>query len=118
MKRFKDFQELTTDLAFDLRERLASDERLVVEFGASNQSCSAYLNISLFEDDELLDDFKVRFSDHPDRHGSDITIRIDHLITAIENDGEYVATEIAADDYEAALANAMAAVNRFIEKNT
>ncbi len=119
-KRFDNFPDLCSELAFDLKDRLEADARLSVQFGASNQSCSRYVNIDVLDDDDdYVDDaeFKVRFSDHDDRHGSDITIRIDDLITTItDDDDEYVAVEIAEDDYQAALAQAEAAVAAHIGK--
>jgi hypothetical protein len=114
-KRFENLPELSADLAFALIERLADRDDLNVQFGASNQSCSRYVNIDILDEDgDYVEEFKVRFSDHDDRHGSDITIRIDHLVSDIEEGGEFVAVEIGAEAYEAALAEAEAAIEKFI----
>jgi hypothetical protein len=114
-KRFENLPELSADLAFALIERLADRDDLNVQFGASNQSCSRYVNIDILDEDgDYVEEFKVRFSDHDDRHGSDITIRIDHLVSDIEEGGEFVAVEIGAEAYEAALAEAEAAIGKFI----
>jgi hypothetical protein len=117
-KRFQNFPELTSELAFDLIERLRSDEAIRVDFGASNQSCSRYVNVSVEDEDgDEIEEFKVRFSDHDDRHGSDITIRIDHLIETIEDDGEYIAVEIEDYRYEDALNAAVEATRKFITES-
>ncbi len=110
--RFQNFPELTSELAFDLIDRLRGDEGILVDFGASNQSCSRYVNVSIEDGEE----FKVRFSDHGDRHGSDMTIRIDHLVETIEEDGEYVAVEIEDYRYADALSAGVDAVRKFVSE--
>ena len=110
-KTFENYPDLTADLAFNLIERLGLGEDA---FGFSNQSCSAYVNVTARdEEDEYLGEFKVRFSDHADRHGSDITIRIDDLVETVEEDGEYVEIRITDEQYQTALARAAAAVAAF-----
>jgi len=94
--RFKDFSSLTSELAFSLIEALKA-EGATATFGMSNQSCSAYVNVSV-EDDELdlYETIKVRFSDHADRHNSDVTIRIDDRIDTINDDcGDYVEIQVS-----------------------
>lgn len=116
-KRFQNFPELTSELAFDLIDRLNGEANVRAEFGASNQSCSRYVNVTVEDDEgELVEEFKVRFSDHDDRHGSDITIRIDHLIETIEDDGEYIAVEIEDYRYEDALNAAVEATRKFVSE--
>lgn len=116
MKSFKNFGELTSALAFDLIDHLRAhdfgdDFELIADYGKSNQSCSAYVNFSLYDDEsELVADGKIRFSDHSDRHGSDVTIRIDGLISTVTDEcGEYVETTMAEQDYEDSLQAAFAA---------
>lgn len=118
-KTFKNYRDLTSSLAFDLRDRIrASDWRSLEvdgEYGASNVSCSAYLEVSVEDEDaDLYESFKIRFSDHSDYHGSDVIFRINDKITVDECDGEYVSTQIESTDYEQILSDAMVAVERFI----
>lgn len=115
IKTFHSYGDLTSDLAFDLIERLkASTPELDAQFGRSNQSCSAYVNVTAWDDEgDEAGAFKVRFSDHDDRHGADLTIRIDRLCRAVEDDGEYLHIEIASEDYDAALEAALAKVVAF-----
>lgn len=118
MKTFNNFPALTSALAFDLidmiKARTMDGADVYAEFGKSNVSPSAYVEVSACDEggDEIFAT-KVRFSDHGDRHGSDITIRIDRAIHAIEEDGEYVATEISEEDYAALL---LEAFNHVLEK--
>lgn len=116
-KTFANYPALTSDLAFALIERLNGTEGLNAVFGMSNQSCSAYANVTAYDaDEDYLGEFKVRFSDHADRYGSDITIRIDDLCEDVtDEDGEYVEVTITAERYESALARAEQAVAAFKE---
>lgn len=117
MKRFDNFPELTRELAFDLIDRLRGEDDIRVKFGASNQSCSRYVAVAIDDEDgDEIESFKVRFSDHDDCYGSDITIRIERLIETIEEDGEYVAVEIEDYRYEDALDRAVLSVRKFIEE--
>lgn len=95
MMQFKDFPALTAELAFGLIDALNADG-VRARFGASNQSCSTYVEVTVEDDDlDLYETVKVRFSNHDDRHGSDCTIRIDdHVITVNDDCGEYSHTEI------------------------
>lgn len=117
-KTFKNFPELTATLAFDLIDSINAldiDGRTVIaDFGGSNVSCSSYVTVSIYEgeDDEFVSETKVRFSDHADYHGSDITYRIDDKVEAVYDDGDYVETRIEEEAYEAILAEAMAFVER------
>lgn len=114
-KRFENFPALTSELAFDLIDRLNGEANVRAEFGASNQSCSRYVNVSVQDEEgDEIEEFKVRFSDHDDRYGSDITVRIDTLIETIEDQGEYIATEIEDYRYEDALTEALEAVRKFV----
>lgn len=113
-KTFENYPALTSELAFDLIDALKANG-LDVQYGSSNQSCSTYAKITVWDDDgDYAGEFKVRFSDHADRHGSDITIRIDHLVETVENDGEYISTTIEDWRYDHALEQAKSAVDAFI----
>lgn len=115
IKTFTNFPELTSDLAFALIDRLSADATLSVEFGKSNQSCSAYVNVTIIDNEgDLGEEFKVRFSDHADRYGSDVTIRIDDQVDVIEDDGDYAETRMEDWRYEEALDRAVAAVEAFV----
>lgn len=122
-KTFANYPDLTAALAFDLIDALKTDG-ISAQFGSSNQSCSTYANISVYDaDDEHLDDFKVRFSDHGDRYGSDVTFRIDSQIEEVEDAfGDVV--ELAIEDWRYAdlLADArsaaIAGVDRIREENS
>lgn len=78
-KQFETLPEMTAELAFDLVERLRADPRLVASFGASNISCSRYVEVTIMDEEacDILDEVKIRFSDHADHYGSDITILAD-----------------------------------------
>ena len=120
-KRFSNYPELTSALAFDLIDAIEAADwgarEITAEYGASGQSCSRYVEISVYnEDDDFNDDFKIRFSDHGDRHGSDVTLRIDDKIQTIEDEGAYIATEIDAADYAALITEAMQAAREAISE--
>jgi len=68
-RTFKDHNELAAALAFDLIEALKASG-VAATFSASNISCSSYVEV---------EGRKVRFSDHADHYGSDITLRIDRV---------------------------------------
>lgn len=111
MKTFDKLTDLTNDLADDLADRVEAEFAGVsTDRGYSNQSCSAYVEISFEEDESGF--FKVRFSDHDDRHGSDVTVRVDRYAEIIEEDGEYIETRIDETLYETLIDEAMAAVRR------
>ncbi|WP_438852967.1 hypothetical protein [Brevundimonas nasdae] len=116
-KTFENYPDLTSDMAFALISRLKGRAGLNSEFGMSNQSCSAYVNITAYDaEDEYLGEFKVRFSDHVDRHGADITVRIDDLAeTVTDDDGDHVEVSIADHRYEDAMIRAEQSVAAFIE---
>jgi hypothetical protein len=119
IKTFKNFPELTSSLAFDLIDMIKRHDfgsiDVYAAFGFSNVSPSAYVEFSAEDEDgETVCETKVRFSDHADRHGSDITIRIDHVISTVEEDGEYIATEISDEDYSGMLQAAMTHVRNAV----
>jgi hypothetical protein len=107
MKKFENYGQLSSSLAFDLIDRLKKHEHLIVNFGASNQSSSCYVNISIYDsEDEFIDDLKIRFSDHGDRHGSDVTFRFEKQAPGVYDEGEYLHTEISNEDYQELLKSA------------
>lgn len=66
--------------------------------GLSNQSCSAYVVVAKCDEDgDIFEEFKIRFSDHADRYGSDLTIRIDGSVEdEFDEFGEWVSSSIEA----------------------
>jgi hypothetical protein len=107
-KSFANYPELTSSLAHDLIDMITAHDfsglDITAAFGLSNISPSAYVEFSVYGDDgDLVAETKVRFSDHADRYGSDITIRIDDLIVTIEDEGDYVETQISEEHYAEAL---------------
>lgn len=93
--KFETFVQLTVGLVEAIEAALPKTG-LCCKFGHSNQSCSAYLDVTFSdEDDDIFGGFKLRVSDHDDRYGSDFTIRID------QNSGikvETIETEIEVTD--------------------
>lgn len=117
IKTFENYGELTADLAFDLIDRIEAlgNDNIEAQFGASNQSCSAYVNVALLDDDgDEVETFKVRFSDHADRYGSDVTFRIEDVVVSIEEDGEYIETQIEEAAYSGILQEAFDTVSQKI----
>ena len=121
-KTFANYPALTEALQFDLAGRIEradfGGKCVSAHLGGSQQSCSAYVLIDVSDEDgePYVDEngdseISVRLSDHADRHGSTITIRIDNLVENIEEDGEHIETQISDEDYEACLTEAMAFVS-------
>ncbi len=107
---FRNYGELTEALSDAARARLNGAEvngaDISTSIGRSNQSCSAYLESSIEvideDGDEVLHSCKLRYSDHGDRYGSDVSIEINRFVRTIETeDGEYLHIEIWAEDFEA-----------------
>ncbi len=100
--------DLSNELADAVESKLAGLNLKDVEISTStsNVSPSSYVNVSFVELDQdgdvvnTLDEFKLRFSDHTDRYGSDETIRFDDKIEDIEEDGDYVETSIPSWQFE------------------
>lgn len=121
MIRFENYAELSDALCDRLFDKLNSEknDNVSVSFGTSNQSCSRYVNLWVDyvdeEGDECQEFFKVRFSDHPDRYGADLTIRFDNLVTAVEDEcGEFDYIEIEQSDFDNAFEEALEASKKFI----
>ena len=78
------------------------------QFGCSNVSCSRYVEVLLDKGGDL-DIFKIRFSDHDDRHGSDLTLRFDRHVDEVEDDFGDMELDIADWRMEEMVAQAVAA---------
>lgn len=94
---FNNYDDLTSHLVEAVITALPKRPEISADAGYSNVSCSAYVSVTFWEIDEDGDQFdtfggcKVRFSDHGDRYGSDLSIRFD---SALDND-ELGAVELA-----------------------
>lgn len=88
--KFADYAELTSHLVDCVIATLPERPEVSIDDGYSNVSCSAYVNVTFWEldeDGEQFDTFggcKVRFSDHGDRYGSDLSIRFDDVLDSDE----------------------------------
>lgn len=97
-KIYDTWKDLTIAIVDEVDAKLPRDGIFSAEFGLSNVSASAYLDVSFGGEDGITGGFKLRVSDHADRYGSDYTIRIDahpricgeEVVTSteIEEDGE------------------------------
>lgn len=91
---FETYGDITDAIIEAIADKITG---LTVKSHYSNQSPSAYLEISDGEDFF----FKLRVSDHADRYGSDCTVRIDGKMTDIEDDcGEYIECEVEEWKFE------------------
>ena len=88
--KFDNYNDLTAHLVESVIAALPSRPEISVEEGYSNVSCSAYVNVYFWELDEDGDQFdtfggcKVRFSDHGDRYGSDMSILFNNVLDSDE----------------------------------
>lgn len=88
--KFDTFKELTNHLVEEVADAFPDRPEIKIEMGYSNVSCSAYVNAEFWELDEdgdqvdILGSCKARFSDHADRHGSDLSIRFDDVLDSDE----------------------------------
>lgn len=117
---FNDYADLTHNLIEAVIARIPASPEMTVKLGYSNISCSAYVNVtfwSLDEDGDQDDCFggcKVRFSDHADRNGSDLTIRFDDVLDSDEL-GE---VELADWRIEEMVGQAVAVIERNLKEQT
>lgn len=78
-----DCADLTDTLRDAVIDHFADRPEIEFKLGHSNVSCSAYLEVRFMAEDgdgdliDIIGGCKLRFSDHADRYGSDLTIRID-----------------------------------------
>tara|TARA_R100001369_G_scaffold91009_1_gene131061 strand:- start:43 stop:1080 length:1038 start_codon:yes stop_codon:yes gene_type:complete len=97
---YKNTPNLSNDLAETVADKLNSLNGIEADVGTSNVSASSYVNVNfgtVDEDgdiEEIFDSFKLRFSDHDDRYGSNKTIRFDDFTDDIYDFDEYVETKI------------------------
>lgn len=109
--QFANYMDLTFALRTAAAEALTA-RGLSLATGYSNQSCSAYIEIVIaVDEDECEETFKLRFSDHADRHGSDYTVRIERAVEELRDEcGEYCGIEIADWRFEELLAEGLGVV--------
>lgn len=93
MQQFPDLGSLNSHIAFEVRDRLRALGH-AAEFGASNVSPSAYVQVRIADDAEPI---KLRFSDHADRNGADRTWRTDHEAVVIYSWTRYGAPTLDED---------------------
>ena len=85
-KTFETHADLCSAIACAVSDALPKCNELEAGRSHSNQSVSAYLNVTFWnidDDGDRFDSFggfKLRVSDHADRYGSDMTIRIDGVV--------------------------------------
>lgn len=87
MMTFENHIEVAEAVALEIITRLPARPELEIKKDSSNVSLSTYINVTIWalDDDgdreEAVDEYKLRISDHADRHGSNYTVRIEgHLI--------------------------------------
>ena len=110
---FKNWPTLTYDIVYELKSKIENEKWSFlydIDTGASNISESSYLNLTYHVDEEetidgqdVWEEFKLRYSAHSDRHGSDHTIRIDDYVEDVYDDfidgKEYIETKISHENY-------------------
>lgn len=115
--KFANLPDLTFEIREALVEALSGIDGVYTQTGFSNQSCSAYVEVNVESEDGDIETFKVRFSDHPDFHGSDVTFRVDAIANEIaDEDGDFECFEIEDGDYNDLLSRAVEASKEFIAK--
>ena len=101
MAKFQNYIEIAETLQGRTMTALRT-AGLAASFGCSNVSSSRYIEVSRettdADGDEQTEIFRLRFSDHEDRHGSDLTIRFEqHVVEHRDDCGELDDLEI--DDW-------------------
>ena len=103
--QFNDYGQIPGHLCDAVISRLGERPEVRIDRGYSNVSCSAYINVTVYEldddggQDEERYSYRVRFSDHPDRFGSDLSFDLNDLgpRTEIDECGTYEFIDI--DDW-------------------
>lgn len=86
MANFETYPDLSEALVDMVVSKFSGRNDLEVKRGFSNQSCSAYVNASSWsldgdgDQEEMIDDCKIRFSDHSDRYGADLSIQFNDYL--------------------------------------
>ena len=96
---FFTYDELTDSILDRVEAAIEGRPEIEVKCSYSNVSCSAYLNVRFIgDDDDIFGGCKIRFSDHRDRYGSDLSVRFDHFINDdLDRDDP---DEIFIDDFD------------------
>lgn len=116
--KFNNYPEISAHLVDCVVSALPKRPEFEVEEGFSNVSCSAYVNVVFWELDEdgdqldAIGDCKVRFSDHGDRYGSDLSLRFDDVLDS----DELGDVELADWRIEEMVAQAVAFIEREFEE--
>ena len=120
--QFENYGQITSHLCESVISRLGERPDVRIDQGFSNVSCSAYVNVTLYELDddgdqiEELDECKVRFSDHADHYGSDQSFNFNDLFPEdeINEFDEYEFTTIDDLDLNEMIKNAVTYVESFL----
>lgn len=97
-----------------------------VRQGFSNVSCSAYVEVSFLDDDgdylataDERETFKLRYSNHGDRYGSDRTVRFEHLIeNSDDEDDDCTGCDIEGWRFDDLIAEGFATIKAFHDEVT
>ena len=120
--QFGDYGEVTSHLCDTVISRLGEHPEVRIDRGYSNVSCSAYINVTVYELDDDGDrdeerySYKVRFSDHPDHYGSDLSFDLNDLVphNEVTECGTYEFTEIDDWRLEEMIKSAVAFIQPYI----
>jgi len=99
--RFDGLDDLSSAVINDVYKQLEQfkSSTIYIETGFSNVSCSAYINIQIYDDnDQLEEELKIRVSDHQDKYGSDITYFINSIYKPVYQGFKW--TDEDSDEYE------------------
>jgi len=115
---YKKTPDLSNDLAEVVAKKLNNIDGIEADVGTSNVSASSYVNVNFGTVDadgdiEPFEEFKLRFSDHPDRYGANKTIRFDETADDIYEFDEYVETRINKENLQEMLKDGIGSVLSF-----
>lgn len=121
---FKSYVDYTNHLQDEMVAALEAKGH-EIDTGYSNVSCSRYVTVKaeiLDEDGDeaTVDVLKIRFSDHADRHGSDLSFEAQHTALEIldEDDDEFLGLEFQEWQAEEFIKNALVAADAAVKKAT
>ena len=97
--RFNNWPELGFEICYQLETKIIRERwELETQISGSNLSESTYLNLSFFDEkEEDWLQYKIRYSNHPDRYGSDVTISYEDVAPGVYDEGTYLYTEISKE---------------------
>jgi hypothetical protein len=115
---YKKTPDLSNDLAEVVAKKLNNIDGIEADVGTSNISASSYVKVNFGTVDadgdiEPFEEFKLRFSDHPDRYGANKTIRFDEAADDIYEFDEYVETRVNKENLQEMLEDGIGSVLSF-----